>query len=168
MKLILVNLDCISENIDLNKYIEFREIVKDNMKHPEWLGDFTKEDLSTLLDNGTKIWMYYMGNEPVCSMMAIPSTKKDLDKFGIDLDCQEVMDYGPLMVGPTFWGNGLQYQMMEVLDKYSINNGYRYAVATIHPDNILCLNNVKKENFEFVKDKEFSRGMRKIYLKKLI
>ena len=168
MKINLTNLKCVSENINLNKYIEFRDIVKSNMEHPEWLGDLTKEDLSNMLNCGSKIWIYYMNDEPVCSMMAIPATKKDLDKFELDLNFNEVMDYGPIMVNPKFLGNSLQYQMTNKLDIYSINKGCKYAVATIHPDNIYCLNNVEKMNFKFIREKEFSRGNRKIYLKELI
>lgn len=51
------------------------------MTNPEWLGDFSIEDLEKLLANNSKIWMYYKENEPVCSMMIIPSTQKDMDKF---------------------------------------------------------------------------------------
>ena len=43
--MILQELKCINKNIDLDEYIEFREMVKQNMEHPEWLGDFSKEDL---------------------------------------------------------------------------------------------------------------------------
>ena len=168
MKITLGNLNCISENIDLNKYIEFREIVKKNMEHPEWLGDFTKKNLSNMIENGTKIWIYYKEDEPVCSMMMIPSTKKDLEKFELDLDYKEVVDYGPIMVNPKFIGNGLQYQMTKFLDEYCVNRGYKYVVTTVHPDNVYCLNNVNKLSMEYVDEKEFKRGPRKIYLKKLI
>ena len=60
------------ESIDLDRYIELREKVKENMQYPEWLGDFSKEDLIYLLNNNSKIWIYYLENEPVCSMMLIP------------------------------------------------------------------------------------------------
>lgn len=53
----LEDLKCVDNNINLDKYIEYREYTKSNMQYPEWLGDFTKEDLKELLDNGTKIWL---------------------------------------------------------------------------------------------------------------
>lgn len=40
----LNELTCINQNINIDEYIEFREMVKENMDHPEWLGDFSKED----------------------------------------------------------------------------------------------------------------------------
>lgn len=167
MSVVLNQLDCIDENINLDDYISFREYVKEHMPHPEWLGDFTKEDLDYLLKNGSKIWIYYMKNEPVCSMMAIPSTKEDLDKFEIYYDYKDVIDYGPMMVNPKFVGNGLQYQMLKEIDNYSINNGYKYSVGTIHPDNIFSINNLLKDEFKLINTKEFARGIRNIYLKKL-
>ena len=74
----LEDLKCVDNNINLDKYIEYREYTKSNMQYPEWLGDFTKEDLKELLDNGTKIWIYYLDNDFVCSMMSIPSNEEDM------------------------------------------------------------------------------------------
>ncbi len=30
---------------DIDDYVRLEKIVKDNMQHPDWLGDFSKEDL---------------------------------------------------------------------------------------------------------------------------
>lgn len=163
----LEDLKCINDNVDLEKYIELREKVKENMQHPEWLGDFSKEDLIYLLSNNSKIWIYYLEKEPVCSMMLIPSTQKDLDKLGIKLNYKEVADYGPMFVNPKFVGNGLQYQMLIELDNYVVNLGYKYAAGTIHPDNFYSINNLVKDNFKYQCTKEFTRGIRNIYLKEL-
>ena len=135
----LNSLKCIDNNIDLDKYIEYREYVKSYMEHPEWLGDFTKEDLEKLLNSGTKIWIYYLDNNFVCSMMTIPSSEKNMIKFELDLDY-----------------------------KYSIDKNYNFVVATIHPDNIYSINNFIKDNFKQTSTKEFKRGLRNIYVKKLI
>ena len=89
----LEDLKCVDNNINLDKYIEYREDVKSNMQHPEWLGDFTKEDLEILLSCGTKIWIYFLDNDFVCSMMSIPSSKEDMIKFGLDFDYKEVIDW---------------------------------------------------------------------------
>ena len=155
----------IDENINLDNYLEFKKIVKENMKHPEWLGDFSKDDLISMQKTGTKIWIFYNDNDPVCSMMAIPSTKKDMDSFEINLDCKDVIDYGPMFVMPKYVGNKLQYQMLKMLDKYSIEKGYKYAASTVHPDNIFSINNLLKDGFEKTDQKEFERGIRNIYVK---
>ena len=160
-------LKCVNNNIDLDIYLNFINYVKSTMEHPEWLGDFTKDDLETMLKEGTRIWMYYLDNEIVCSMMTIPSTQKSLDKFEIKLDYKIVVDYGQMAVNIKYVGNRLQYQMLKELEEYSKKEGYEYAASTIHPDNTYCINNFIKDNFELINYKEFKRGPRNIYLKKL-
>lgn len=164
--MILQELKCINKNIDIDEYIEFREMVKQNMEHPEWLGDFSKEDLIKMQNDNSIIWVYYLDNDPVSSMMLIPSTEKTLNKFEIDLDYKEVVDYGPMFVNPKYVGNGLQYQMLKELDNHCIKLGYKYAVGTIHPDNIYSITNLLKDDFKLIGTKEFTRGIRNIYLKK--
>lgn len=167
MDLKLEDLKIINENIDLDRYILFREYVKQYMECPQWLGDFSKEDLITLLETGSKIWMYYFENDPVCSMMFIPSDENSVVDFELNIDHKEMADYGPMMVNPKYIGNNLQYQMLKKLDEYSIEKDLNYAVATAHPNNIFSINNLVKDNFEIIKQKEFKRGLRNVYLKKL-
>ncbi len=163
----LNDLNYVNDKIDVDKYIEYRENVKKEMKEPDWLGDFSKDDILYMLDNNSKIWMYFKDEEFICSMMLIPSTKKDLDKFGIDLDFNEVVDYGPMFVNSKYVGNSLQYQMLKELDEYSSNRGYKYAISTVHPNNIYSINNLIKDGFELVGYRIFTRGERNIYYKKL-
>lgn len=164
----LEDLKCVDNNINLDKYIEYREYTKSNMQYPEWLGDFTKEDLKELLDNGTKIWIYYLDNDFVCSMMSIPSNEEDMVKFDLDFDYKEVIDYGPMFVNFKYVGNNLQYQMLKYLDGYVKSKGYRITIGTIHPDNIYSINNLIKDGFILTGQRNFKRGTRNIYVKKLI
>lgn len=163
----LENLICINDNINIKEYIKFRELVKENMPNPEWLGDFSKEELIEMLNNNTKIWIYYLNKEPVCSMMLIPSTEKDISKFELNISHTLAVDYGPIFVNPKYQGNGLQYQMLQTLDKYVKDHNYKYIITTIHPDNIYCIRNFLKDNFNLVNQKTFKRGPRNIYLKEI-
>ena len=163
----LENLICINDNINLKEYIKFRELVKENMPNPEWLGDFTKEELIEMLNNNTKIWIYYLNKEPVCSMMIIPSTEKDISKFELNISHTLAVDYGPIFVNPKYQGNSLQYQMLQILDKYVKEHNYKYMITTIHPDNIYCIRNFLKDNFKLINQKVFKRGPRNIYLKEI-
>ena len=163
----LEELTCINENVDLDKYIEFRGQVQNGMEYPEWLGTFSKEVLEEMLENKFKIWMYYLDNEPVCSMMLISSDKESLLKFGVDLNYKDVVYYGPMFVNPKYAGKGLQSQMLEELDRYCMSLGYKYAISTIHPDNEYSINNFIKDKFIYFNKKEFNRGIRNIYLKVL-
>lgn len=163
----LENLICINDNINLKEYIKFRELVKENMPNPEWLGEFTKEELIEMLNNNTKIWIYYLNKEPVCSMMIIPSTEKDISKFELNISHTLAVDYGPIFVNPKYQGNGLQYQMLQILDKYVKEHNYKYIITTIHPYNIYCIRNFLKDDFKLINQKVFKRGPRNIYLKEI-
>ena len=166
-KIKLNNLVLKNEDVDLDNYITFREEVKKYMNNPDWLGDFSKEDLEKLLNVGSIIWIYYLELTPVCSMMIIPSTKDDILKFGLDLDYKKVVDYGPMMVNYDYVGNGLQLQMLKELDSYCKNIGLEYVVTTVHPDNIYSIKNIEEDGFSLCGEKIFSRGKRNIYIKKL-
>lgn len=161
----LKELVCINKNIDIDKYIEFRENVKTKMDYPDWLGDLSKEDLIFMLENGSKIWIYYLNNGPVCSMMLIPFDVKSLNNLELSLDIKDVVDYGPIMVNPKYVGNKLQYQMLKELDEYCLQQGFKYAVCTVHPDNIYSINNLLKDGFKLINQKDLERGIRNIYLK---
>lgn len=155
------------EKINIDQYIKLREQVKETMNNPEWLGDFTKEDIELLLQENSKIWVYYSKEIPICSMMIIPATKKSLIKFELNFKVQEVIDYGPMFVNPNYIGNNLQYQMLRELDEISRKKGYRYAVVTVHPDNMYSIRNLEKDKFKLINTKNFERGTRNIYLKEL-
>ena len=163
----LEDLVCVHENIDLDKYIEFREEVKRHMEHPEWLGNFTKEELEELLKRDSKLWVYYYNNIPICSMMLIPAREKDINKFGLSIDYKRTIDYGPMFVNYDYLGNNLQLQMLKEEDKYSMEKGYTYGVSTIHPDNTFSIVNFLKDDFKLINTKEFTRGIRNIYYKEL-
>lgn len=163
----ITKLNCTNENINIDTYIEFRNRVKESMPHPDWLGDFEKEDIVSLLNNNSKIWLYYSKTIPVCSMMLIPADEHAIRKFDLNIDYKEVADYGPMFVNPKFIGNKLQYQMLKELDKYCSNIGYKYAISTVHPDNTYSINNLIADGFEYKNTIQFTRGTRNIYLKKL-
>lgn len=163
----LEELHLVSENIDIDEYIGFRDKVKESMMYPEWLGDLSKNDITAMLNNNSKIWIYYLDKEPVCSMMLIPADVDALKKFNLDLDYKLVADYGPMFVNSKYHGNRLQYQMLKELDNYCNNLGYKYAIGTVHPDNIYSINNLIKDNFVLKGTKDFKRGIRNIYLKEL-
>lgn len=162
-------LKCINENINIDEYLKFTEQVKKAMKNTEWFATYDKEELIEELKNKSKIWIYYNNEEPVCSMMFLPSTKESITKLGLnDYDYKLVADYGPIMVNIKYIGNKLQYQMLKKLDEYSLKQGYRYAVATVHPNNNYSSNNFIKDGFKEVETKQLSWGLRNIYFKTLI
>ena len=163
---------------ELDVYIKYISYVKAHMEHPEWLGDFSKEDLVALLNNNSHIyiWIFKEHNvevladidQIVASGMIIPSRQKDLIKFGQDdLNYIEVVDFGPETVHPSFIGNGLQTDVIKYLEEVAIKLSYKYALGTVDPDNIYSMRNLINNGFKFVNRVELSRGTRDVLKKEL-
>ena len=99
----------------------------------------------------------------------MPARQEDLGNFfSSELNYQEVVDFGPEMVNPNYVGNGLQQIVINYLSEFSKTLGYKYALATVHPDNIYSKNNFIKTNFKELGEIEFKRGKRIIFRKQIV
>lgn len=163
----LNNFKCISENVNLEDYLKLYKYVKDNMKNPEWLGEFTKEEIQDILNNNGKIWLYYDNDNLVCSMFYIPSNQKTLDKRNINTSESVTASLGPVMVSPDYVGNGLMSQMLKLFDDYCKNIGMQYIFTKASSANIYSLNNIYKNGYELISEYENERGLMSVFLKKL-
>ena len=152
---------------DVDTYIDFIDRVKSTMEHPEWLGDFTKEDICYMLEHGSYGYFFFYEGIIVGSSLMIPAREKDIQKFELDFDYQKTIDYGPEGVLKDAQGNGLQLFILEHMDRISRKKGYLYGVTTVHPDNIYCIRNMEKHGFVYERTKEFKRGTRNIYQKSI-
>lgn len=166
MKFKLDGLICISENIDVNSYINFRKTIKNAMDYPDWLRELTKDELLLMLTQNTKVWIYYNKDEIVCSMLAMKANEETISKYGLTLNQNDTIEYGSMIVNPKYVGNSLQFQMLLELERYSKNNNFKYAIGAVHPLNVYSINNLLKNGFKQVAFKELDRGPRNIYLKK--
>ena len=153
------------KSVDMDEYFKFRKKIKEGMPYPEWLRNRTNEEIISLLENNSKLWVYYLNDEIVCSMMLIPADKELLEKYG--LNSNDTISYGSMIVNPKYRGNGLQYQMLKVLDKCSKDLGYTLAIGTVHPDNIYSTNNIIKDKFVYIERRILKSGIRDVYLKLL-
>lgn len=163
----LNELTCVSSNVSLTDYLKLYKYVRDNMPHPEWLGTFTEKEIIDILNNGGKIWLYYDAKTPVCSMLYIPANNKSLRKHNISSDEKLTSALGPIMVSPDYLGNGLQNQMLKVFEDYCLSVNKKYIFTKVHKDNIYCINNILKNNYQVRDEYENERGMNLALLKKL-
>ena len=155
----------VSNNVNLDEYLDLYKYVRDNMEHPEWLGTFTRKEIVDILNNGGKIWMYYDGDIPVCSIFYIPVSNKTLNKYGIPYDETIVGSLGPIMVSKEYVGNGLQTAMMEVFNNYLKCIGKLHVFTKAHSDNIYSINNILKDGYEIVCKYENERGLMTAFFK---
>ena len=161
----LDELKAVSNNINLDDYLKLYKYVRDNMKYPNWLGTFTKEEIIDILNNGGKIWLYYDKDIPVCSMFYIPTNDKVIKKYHIPTDSNITGSLGPIMVSKEYIGNGLQIAMMNVLDKYLKRINIKHIFTKVHADNIYSIKNILKNGYQEVYEYVNERGNIKIFWK---
>ncbi|MCR5483044.1 MAG: GNAT family N-acetyltransferase [Bacilli bacterium] len=161
----LLDLREVSENVNLDEYLELYKYVRDNMEHKEWLGTFERNEIEDILSIGGKIWMYYDGTTPVCSAFYIPVFNKTLIKHNIDSDESVTGSLGPIMVSKEYVGNGLQKEMMKVLNEYAKSIGKTHMFTKAHSDNIYSINNILKDGYKKVREYESDRGPTTVFFK---
>lgn len=167
MNMKLNELKCKSVNNNLDEYLEYYDMVMDNMERKEFIGYFNKEDMQTILKDGAKLFVYRNNKEIVCSFVYIPACEHSMKKLNLNYDIKDVGECGPLLVNPKYRGNGLQYQMLQVLTKYCKKLGKKYLITTVHPDNVYSINNFLKEGYKLRNKFVFHRGPRNLYVKYL-
>lgn len=163
----LEDFKCI-ENIDIDKYYNYFLKIKNEMEHPDWLGDLKKEDFEYFINNGSKSWTYFDNDKFVCSYMYLVETQNVINYLGLNYDAKECADCGPVFVAKEYRGNGLQYQMLQKLEEYCSSKDLKYILTTAEPDNIYSCNNFEKAGYEKVGFKILERGPRNIYVKKIL
>jgi RimJ/RimL family protein N-acetyltransferase len=160
-------LNCISENIDLQDYYKLYDFVRDNMKHPEWLGYIPINETKIILSKGGKIWLYYDNDNLVCSMFYIPSNNELLRKHNLEYDENETGSLGPIMVNPYYVGKGYMREMLAIFNEYnkSIHNKYIFTKAA--SDNLYSIRNIENDGYKLVDVYKNNRGLNNAYLKEL-
>lgn len=155
----------VSENVNLDEYLELYKYVRDNMEHKEWLGTFERNEIEELLSIGGKIWMYYDGDTPVCSAFYLPVFNKTLRKHNISADESITGSLGPIMVRKEYVGNGLQREMQKVLTDYAKSIGKTHLFAKAHSDNIYSIRNILKDGFKVTHEYTNERGPNTAFFK---
>lgn len=161
------DLKCVNKNVNLNHYMKLYKYVIDNMKNPEWLGTFTKQEIKDILKDGGKIWLYYDNKNLVCSMLYIQSNQKTLDKRKAFTKREETASLGPIMVSPDYRGNNFMIRMLEVFNEYCSSIGMKYIFTKAHSNNIYSINNMYKDGYKLIEEHENERGRVSVFLKKI-
>ena len=155
----------VSDNVNLDDYLYLYNYVRDNMEHPEWLGTFTRDEIEKILNIGGKIWLYYDGDTPVCSVFYIPASNNSLKKHNINYDESITGSLGPIMVRKEYVGNGLQNDMMKVINSYSKSIGKIHMFTKAHSNNIYSIRNILKDGYIIIDEYENERGPMTAFIK---
>lgn len=91
---------------------------------------------------------------------------RDIGLAGEELETVAHMD--TIAILPQYRGNGLQHTMMQAAEEELKNQGYKYLMCTVHPENIYSKKNAVMQGYKVVLTKEKYGGyVRDILLKRL-
>jgi len=83
-------------------------------------------------------------------------------------ECEKAAIMDSVVVAEKWRGHGLQGKMLREAEVELIRRGYRYFLATVHPDNAYSLNNMLRAGYEIKATKEKYGGkLRHVLLKEI-
>lgn len=142
------------EKETVEKYIDFSDLIKSTLEHPEYFENYTKKDLIKLLDNGSYIYLYKYHDFALASSMLIKLNKSRMKEFDLDFEEESGIELGPQAVFQDIRENGVQKYLMKKMEEIAKNKNYKYILAIIHKDDNTTNSNIKKLNYGIVKEQK--------------
>lgn len=166
----LSNLICKNKenNLNVEEFVNFFNEVKNEMISSNWLGDITKENVLSIINEGGDVFVYYFKENIICALVYLVANEKSKEKFNLKYKVNEMCACGPVMVNKNFRGNKLQIQMLEKFEELVKLNGKKYIFSTVHPLNKYSINNFIKLNYKNEGTLNLKRGTRSIFIKKIL
>lgn len=162
------------------------DIEQENIKHIIMLHPIIKQSLDSIddfyfddydfykhhLDKGGKILGCYVNDTLIAyGVLIFPGFDDDNLGYDFKLEKDELLKVAHLdsvAVHPDYRGNKLQYKLFSLLEKISIEKGYKYLCSTVSPTNKFSLNNLLKLGLEIKIEKEKYDGKNRLILYKAL
>lgn len=160
---------------DAQEMLRLIQTVHDQMENKQWYVIEGMEEYADYLEEGKGVG-YKAVDEDTGKMagifLAIIPEDRELN-LGYDLGFTEdmarkvaIMETAAIL--PEYRGQNLQYRTMMAAEKELKENGYRYLLCTVHPENRFSLHNVLKQGYQIKMTKEKYGGfLRHILLKEI-
>lgn len=81
-----------------------------------------------------------------------------------DDEISKTLMFETCQVLPKYRGNGIQVRLCKEVYK-NIREGYKYILATVHPDNIASLKSLQKLGFRIYKEAELYGGLKRYIMR---
>lgn len=124
------------------------------------------------LSKGGKILGCYVTNKLIAYCVLIfPGFDNENLGYDLKLEKDELLKVSHLdsvAVHPDYRGNKLQYQLFSLLEKISIEKGYKHLYSTVSPSNKFSLNNLLELGLKIKIEKEKYDGKTRLILYKAL
>lgn len=151
---------------DAEQICEIIRDIVDNMENSEWFSNSGELYVKEHLENDKIGYVVVAEAEDgvIAGLFLVDIPGEKEENMGFDLGYTKEqrsvtahMDIAA--VRPQYRGYHLQRRMMEVCEEEMKRRGFRYLLATVHPDNIYSLSNVQRRGYEIMKTKEKYGGL---------
>lgn len=154
-----------AEAKDLPAIMKLMMEAKAEVPNPDWFEtddeEFAEKHIS---EEGFTILAEHEGKIAALMLVRIPGKHEDNLGEYLNLDEEEMEKVAHLetaVVSAEFQGNRLQYRLFCMAEEMVQERNCRYLMATVHPDNIFSLNNMKKLGMECAAEVEKYGGKRR-------
>lgn len=133
--------------------------VWEKLEHKEWFALYDDNNyicdlLDTQKESAWKAIDATTGHMAGLYIVTYPGTGSDNLGYDIGLpesELSRVVHMDAIVVHPLYRGQGLQQKLTLFVEQELLNNGFRYFMCTIHPDNIYSKNNMEKCDYKVMK-----------------
>lgn len=156
---------------DLDSVIALQSIVYDSIDVKQTFVFSTTEELTESLDTDVCIGAYDHDNLIAFTLMITnPHSSRNLG-FNLDYSVEQrskCVTYDTTFVHPAYKGYGLQRLFLSLKDSIARALGASEALATVSPNNMTSLNNLKKSGFIVIDEKQMYGAFNRYVMRKYL
>lgn len=160
----------VAEMEDLDEIMEMMTTARDTVENPDWFVEDNREYVKRHLgENG--ITLKACGQNKIMGFLIVDIPGEDEENLGFDLGfSKKERELTVLMesaiVRPEARGMGLQRKLLYEAEKWLEGRIYRYALATVHPENRYSRGNLLAMGYEEAMEKLKYGGLPRIIMRK--
>lgn len=157
---------------EIQKLVELQYFVIDEIEKKDKIqqiwGIYSEDKIKEILNNDGVIKNYYYNGDLVGSSQLIVNDKEEFDDYGAkSIPFDKTAINGGVILKSKYWGNGLQRQMSEELEKSALEKGYKYMIGTVSPKNKWSFENLYYTGYDIIDGHDMAKGFRFLCLKDL-
>ncbi len=137
------------------RLIEINQLTVDHLSHPSQYIPFTEKEIEAAFDDSGEVILYgVMDHGTLAAVSGLFADVSDIaaELASLQICPEETAEIGGCMTLPEFRNKGYMLSLNRELLRIARQKGYRYLVATAHPDNIASSRSLIQAGMKKVKE----------------